>query len=119
MPRLAWASRVLLVITAFWSPALTPDVLYGALWQLGRYPVSIYRPAVRALLTYVVPVAFVATYPARALTHRANPVLVAQGAVAAGLAVAAWAWPGAPGCAATPAPPANTGCPWPGSLPCG
>lgn len=86
---LTWASRVLLAITAFWSPALTPDVLYGALWQLGRYPVSIYRPAVRALLTYVVPVAFVATYPARALTHGANPVLVAQGAVAAGLAVAA------------------------------
>jgi ABC-2 type transport system permease protein len=64
-----WAWRVLLASFAFWAPGVHPVVLYSALWQAGRYPVGIYPRAMRALLIYVVPVAFVATFPARALTH--------------------------------------------------
>ncbi len=86
---ITWASRVALASLAFWAPAVTPDVLYGAFWQLGRYPVSIYHPALRALLTYVIPVAFVSTFPARALTRGADPALLTQG-IAAALA-AVWA----------------------------
>jgi ABC-2 type transport system permease protein len=54
-------------------------VLYGALWQLGRYPVSIYRQPIRFALTFVLPVAFVATLPARVLTRDLEPVLIAAG----------------------------------------
>lgn len=62
---IAWASRVTLASLAFWAPYLTPDVLYGALWQFGRYPVGIYRQPIRFVLTYVLPVAFIATIGAR------------------------------------------------------
>ena len=76
---ITWASRVLLASLAFWAPYITPDVLYGALWQFGRYPVSTYRQPIRFALTYVLPVAFIATFPARALIHGANPGLLIIG----------------------------------------
>jgi ABC-2 type transport system permease protein len=41
--------------------------LFYAFYEAGRYPVTIYRGAVRALLTFVVPIAFVTTFPASAL----------------------------------------------------
>jgi ABC-2 type transport system permease protein len=63
-----WASRVLLASLALWNPAVSLDVVYGAVWQFGRNPVSSYWPPLRFALTYVLPVAFIATAPARALT---------------------------------------------------
>lgn len=78
-----WASRVILASLVFWAPGVELDVFYGALWQLGRYPVSIYHPVVGWLLTYVIPVAFVAMIPARALTRGADPVVLAEGVAAA------------------------------------
>jgi ABC-2 type transport system permease protein len=44
--------------------------LFYAFYEAGRYPVTIYRSWVRALLTFVVPVAFVTTFPASALLGR-------------------------------------------------
>jgi ABC-2 type transport system permease protein len=35
---LMWASRVAVACVAFWAQGFEPDVLYGALWQLGRIP---------------------------------------------------------------------------------
>lgn len=84
---IAWASRALLAALAFWAPGLEPTVLYTAFWQLGRYPVAVYHPAVRGLLTYVVPVAFIATFPAQALTRGAQAPLLAGGLLAAAGAV--------------------------------
>lgn len=63
----AWAYRLALASASFWAPGAELSVLYNAGWQLGRYPVDVYPTPIRHLLTYVVPVAFVATYPARAL----------------------------------------------------
>lgn len=83
---ITWASRVALASLAFWAPQIELDVFYGALWQLGRYPLSIYQPMVRWLLTYVIPVAFVATIPARAFARGADPSLLAEGV---GVALAA------------------------------
>ncbi len=80
---LGWASRVLLASVAFWAPQLDTEVMYGALWQLGRYPVGVYHPVVRWMLTYVFPVAFVSTIPARALTRGADAPVVLGGALAA------------------------------------
>jgi ABC-2 type transport system permease protein len=76
---ITWASRVLLASLAFWAPQTQLDVMYGALWQLGRYPVSIYRQPVRFVLTWVLPVAFVSTFPARALTRGASLELLLAG----------------------------------------
>lgn len=89
---ITWATRVLVASLALWAPALELDVVYGAVWQFGRYPVSIYPRPLRFALTYVVPVAFIATIPARALVRGPNIGLVlAALAVAAGAIVLVWA----------------------------
>jgi ABC-2 type transport system permease protein len=74
-----WASRVLLASLALWAPSIELDVVYGALWQFGRYPVSIYQQPIRFVLTYILPVAFISTFPTRALTRGASPSLLLVG----------------------------------------
>lgn len=81
----SWASRVLLATLAFWAPSFQPDVLYKALWQFGRYPVTIYRQPARFALTWVFPLALIATLPAQALTGGVSPQQLILG-VAVGLA---------------------------------
>ncbi len=76
-----WASRVLLASLALWSPGFDLDVVYGAVWQFGRYPVSIYPRPVRFVLTWVLPVAFISTFPARALTQGVDAGLIVVGLV--------------------------------------
>jgi ABC-2 type transport system permease protein len=72
---------VLLASLALWAPSVQLDVVYGALWQFGRYPVSVYRQPLRFVLTYVLPVAFISTVPALALTRGAGPILILIGLV--------------------------------------
>lgn len=86
---LGWAARVLMASLAFWAPGFDPSLLYNALWQLGRYPVGIYHPLARRLLTWVVPVAFIATFPAQALARGVPSALLAGGLAAAAGAVLA------------------------------
>ena len=78
---ITWASRVLLASLALWAPSVQLDVVYGALWQFGRYPVSVYRQPLRFVLTDVLPVAFISTVPALALTRGAGPALIVVGLV--------------------------------------
>lgn len=80
---LTWASRVFVASVAFWAPGLSQDVLYSALWQFGRYPVSIYRQPIRFALTWIVPLALVATLPARMLTDGPEAVPLVAGPIAA------------------------------------
>jgi ABC-2 type transport system permease protein len=56
-------------------------VVYGALWQFGRYPVSVYRQPLRFVLTDVLPMAFISTVPALALTRGAGLILIVVGLV--------------------------------------
>jgi ABC-2 type transport system permease protein len=90
----AWALRVLIAAVALWSPGLDLDVFYSGLWQLGRYPIDVYAPTIRGLLTYVVPVAFVSTFPARALTRGADAwtLLGGVGAAVAAVLVVVAVW---------------------------
>lgn len=76
---ITWASRVLLASVALWAPSVGLDVVYGALWQFGRYPVDIYRQPIRFVLTYVLPVAFIAAFPARVLKRGASIELLLVG----------------------------------------
>ncbi|MDQ3327241.1 MAG: ABC-2 family transporter protein [Chloroflexota bacterium] len=78
---ITWVSRVLVASLSFWAPQTQLDMVYEALWQFGRYPVSIYRQPLRFVLTWVLPVAFISTFPARALTGGARVELLAGGAV--------------------------------------
>ena len=85
-----WATRVVLASLTFWAPDATRDVLYDALWQLGRYPVEIHRQPLRFVVTYVLPVALVASLPAAALTRGVTLLPLGLGlAAAAAAAVAA------------------------------
>lgn len=83
---IAWAIRVLLASLAFWSPTAELDVFYSALWQFGRYPVDVYRQPLRFCLTYILPFAFLATFPVNVLTGHANFFLPATGLLAGCLA---------------------------------
>jgi ABC-2 type transport system permease protein len=84
---IAWASRVLIASVSLWVPSIELDVLYSALWQFGRYPVEVYRQPLRFFLTYVLPFAFLATFPARALTGRTSLLLPLLGIAAACMAI--------------------------------
>jgi ABC-2 type transport system permease protein len=56
---------------AFWFVRIDNMAeLFYAFYEAGRYPVTIYRGPVRALLTFIVPIAFVTTFPASALLGR-------------------------------------------------
>jgi len=89
-----WALSVLLACLAFWAPKLQLDVFYHSAWQLGRYPTDVFARPLRILLTYVFPMALIASIPSTALFRGPQPgVLIAGAAAAAGTAVlAALTW---------------------------
>jgi len=65
---LTWATRVGIAIVALWAPSVELDVVHDAVWQFARYPVTIYGQPLRFALSWVIPLAFISTVPARALT---------------------------------------------------
>lgn len=79
---------VLLAMTAltFWSPGLMLGWVFDAIFQLARYPVSIYPPWLRFLLTWCVPVGVMTTIPAQAITGE-NVLWPVMGALGAALAL--------------------------------
>jgi ABC-2 type transport system permease protein len=75
---------LVLVTLTFWFVRL--ENIEQIVWQAfeaGRYPVEIYPGWLRTSLTYVIPVAFVITVPAKALTGRLDPSFVAVALVVA------------------------------------
>lgn len=86
---------ILVICLSFWFVRVDNlRFLLGAVTDAGRWPVSIYRGWVRTLLTVVVPVALVTSWPAMALVGRMDGALALQAlAVAAvGLLVSRLAW---------------------------
>ncbi len=68
---IVYAIWLMMVSLAFWFVKIDNITeLFYAFYEAGRYPVTIYRGLVRVLLTYVVPIAFVTTFPASALLGR-------------------------------------------------
>ena len=66
-----------MVSFAFWFVRIDNITeLFYAFYEAGRYPVTIYRGVVRALLTFVIPIAFVTTFPASALIGRLDQTTV-------------------------------------------
>src|SRR3990172_946101 len=80
-----YALVVLLVPSAFWLVQLENVMeLLFTFYEAGRFPVTVFPAWVRALLTFVVPIAFVTTVPASVLLGRLNVefVLYAVGVAA-------------------------------------
>lgn len=83
---LIYSILLLLASAAFWYLGTPLMWIFDSLIQAGRFPVGIYPGFFRILLTWVIPVGFVITIPAQALTGTLEPVVLAGGAaLAAGL----------------------------------
>jgi ABC-2 type transport system permease protein len=57
--------------------------LFYSFYEAGRFPISVYGGVLRAALTFVVPIAFVTTFPAAALLGLLNPIDLLFGLVLA------------------------------------
>lgn len=81
---------LMMVSFAFWFVKIDNITeLFYAFYEAGRYPVTIYRGAVRVLLTFIVPIAFITTFPASALLGRLDATTASTGfAFAIGLFIA-------------------------------
>lgn len=64
----------------FWSPGFLFGWVFGALYQVARYPVGMYPEWLRFTLTWVVPLGVMTTLPAQVLTGGVQPALLAGGA---------------------------------------
>jgi len=65
---------LVLVTLAFWFVNVTNIIeLIWSVFEAGRVPVDVFPGAIRAFLTFVVPVAFITTVPAEALLGRVTP----------------------------------------------
>ena len=82
-----YAIWLTLMSLAFWFVAVENlSVLFDAVYEAARYPVSAYPGALRFLFVYLIPIAWTTTIPASALTGRLKPafalVAAAVGVVA-------------------------------------
>jgi ABC-2 type transport system permease protein len=87
---IVYAIWLVMVSFAFWFVRIDNITeLFYAFYEAGRYPVTIYRGVVRVVLTYIVPIAFVTTFPASALLGRIDQTTTLVGfAFAIGLLIA-------------------------------
>lgn len=86
---------LMIVSTAFWFVRIDNlSYLLTSLLDAGRWPVSIYQAAVRFVLTFIVPVGIMTTWPALALRGLIEPATaaVAIGTCAAFLLVSRQVW---------------------------
>lgn len=87
---LLYAALLAFTSLAFQSPGMVFTWVFDAVFQLARYPVQIYPPALRFALTWLVPVGMMTSIPAQALTGQLNPWMLAGGlALAAAMLVGA------------------------------
>jgi ABC-2 type transport system permease protein len=86
---------LVLATLAFWLVRVNNmEMVFWNVFEAGRYPVDIYRPMVRRGLTYIVPLAFITTFPAGALVGRTefSGLALALFFAAGSLAVASAFW---------------------------
>ncbi|MFO0723393.1 MAG: ABC-2 family transporter protein [Myxococcota bacterium] len=88
---------LLVVTTAFWVVKMDNlSFLMGSIFDAARWPISVFRGALRAFLTFVIPVALITTFPALAALGRLEPTaaLASLAAASAFFVVArkVWQW---------------------------
>ena len=68
---------VMMVTTAFWFVRVDNITeLFTAIYETGRFPVNAYPGWMRGVLTFVIPIAFITTFPAAALLGQARTYLL-------------------------------------------
>lgn len=89
---------LMLATVCFWFVRIENiEMVFWNVFEAGRYPIVIYRPWVQSMLTFVVPLAFITTIPAAALSGGEAAILphATWWAVAAGvgmLLLSSWFW---------------------------
>ena len=84
-----YALWVALMSLAFWFVSVENlSVLFDAVYEGARYPVSAYPGALRFVFVYLIPIAWTTTIPASALTGRLEPGFALVAAAVAGVAFA-------------------------------
>lgn len=72
---IAYGLWMLLVTTAFWLVRIENIAeLLTAVYDTGRFPVSAFSTAIRITLTFVIPIAFLTTFPSAALLGILEPI---------------------------------------------
>jgi ABC-2 type transport system permease protein len=92
---IAYSWCLALATLAFWSPRVENAlILFLSFWETGRWPVAIYPPWLRGVLTFLVPVALATTVPVELLTGRLTEanLLAAVALAVAMLAGSRWLW---------------------------
>lgn len=86
---------MMLATSAFWF-VKTENILviFQAMFQAGRWPITIYPSWLQAILTFLVPISFAVTVPAQALTNRLTGQTLGLAVVVAILLflAARWFW---------------------------
>lgn len=68
---------VILATFAFWFVKLDNILnIFQSMYEAGRWPIGIYPPWLRSVLTFIVPVGFAVTVPSEGLTGRTSPTLL-------------------------------------------
>jgi ABC-2 type transport system permease protein len=86
---------LILATTAFWFTRIDNiEMIFWNIFEAGRYPIDVYPIAIRRFLTFGVPLAFITTIPARALSGglQAGTMLLAVLLAVAMAGVASWFW---------------------------
>lgn len=85
---------VLLAFTAltFWSPGFLFTWVFDALFQLARYPVTIYPPWLRMILTWIIPVGMMTTIPTQVLHGKVPWEIIGWSALAAAFLLCVSSW---------------------------
>jgi ABC-2 type transport system permease protein len=85
-----YALIMLLITSAFWFVQLENVMeLMFTFYEAGRFPVSVFPAWLRAILTFIVPIAFITTVPAAAIIGRLNPEFVLLAVIVTALMFAA------------------------------
>ena len=75
---------LILATLSFWFVRVENILeIFRSMYEAGRWPVSLYPAWLRFILTFIVPVAFVTTVPAQALTGRLTPETLLLAAILA------------------------------------
>jgi ABC-2 type transport system permease protein len=86
---------LILATTSFWFTRIENiEMIFWNLFEAGRYPIDVYPIYIRRFLTFGVPLAFITTFPARALGGmlEMQTFLLAMLLAAAMAAVSTWFW---------------------------
>lgn len=90
-----YSFNLMLMTTGIWLVRVDNLwVLGDTVMQIARYPLDIYGSGLRSMFTFIVPLAFLATMPARQLKDHFDPLMLALG-IAWALAffiIARWFW---------------------------